>query len=393
MCPYRPYQLRLSRECRTNMERIIVLIKYRPRNKERGPGFGYSPSAKYKDGVHQYDYDALTSNQYEWMRGYDIVDFHKLKRTGEILPFTTFQQMYHYSSASGSRTFTNQFGETSTYTPQWTHSLFNWDPSDAYVIDQLTDVDIRQWVNASAAKIYGSGWDALTFLAEIKQILSLVVQGLRTILTFLLKLKGKGLSWDELWLQYRYGWRILWYDMQDIRDLLANLSSDRKRWKEATGQTITREDLTLDSKNVGDATLHWSILDSWNISTRGTVVADIQPPKAMFNPFVTAWEKLTFSFILDWWFNIGQWLLTMSFLTFQQDYKAAIGAKVELLRAVTLTSVDWASGYSGTYTFASTSHCVYTVRQPESVGYFPKVEFNLDLHQLRDLMALVRSAL
>jgi hypothetical protein len=193
-------------------------------------------------------------------------------------------------------------------------------------------------------------------------------------------------------LQYRYGWRILYYDLVEIWDTLARLDRNRKRFTERTGTSLHF------NEDVGDivVTSHpWTctiIGDvSYDVSIRGSVTADIEPPHFQFNPVITGWELVTFSFIIDWFVDIGSWLASLSFLVFNTDYRAGASVLVKAHQNTVLSGMT-RPGYSDTgSTASSTSEAEYVVRTPTTVGIqIPSVIIDvLDESKVFDLMALV----
>lgn len=112
---------------------------------------------------------------------------------------------------------------------------------------------------------------------------------------------------------------------------------------------------------MGSSSGTWRRVDDIKISLAGQVVADITPPKIQFNPFVTAYELTTLSFVIDWFINIGQYLQALSFLAIQQDYKCGYGWNVDITSTYTLTSIVPKRYY--TLTSASLSSVVKTSRK------------------------------
>jgi hypothetical protein len=160
--------------------------------------------------------------------------------------------------------------------------------------------------------------------------------------------------------------------------------------KESSGHSIT---FTVVDEQVDDLSTSQGVLTKLtqseiDVSVRGTVAADIKPPTFSFNPLVTAWELLPFSFILDWFIGIGQWLASMSFLTFAEKWAAAGGFKVTIDRTIE-TTIDFAPDYSGERYLFSLARSELVTRTPTSVSLTPQIRVNLDEFKYLDLVSLI----
>jgi hypothetical protein len=265
----------------------------------------------------------------------------------------------------------------------------DWRVGEDVITDALSRTDSAYEVQQAAANIYSRGWDALTFIAELKESIALFQGGLKKLIELLTK-PG---SWDELWLEWRYGWRLLYYDMKDIAQLLSNLDESKLRFRD---HVTTKSTYALEEERVlsetGLYTLTMLKHIEVEISTRGSVVADIQPPKIRFDPLTTAWELITLSFIVDWFFHVGTWLSAMNFLTLNSGYVAAGGKYIKISKTLS-SSVDWVSGVSGERTVGGTHEVKVTQRIPCAVSSLPQWQVTLDSLKIGDLLAILSSIL
>lgn len=257
--------------------------------------------------------------------GIDTPHYRKRLRDKEIIPMTAYER---YDAQGALKPEYRSFSRTGTLCNPYIEIESNAAFPTVLGIDGLRalapDSDLSYYVQAAAAKIYGSGWDGLTFIAELHKTKKMLV-GFATRLVRNM-LSGR---WDHIWLEARYGWRVLWYDMQDIAKVIQNLDGERKRFRESVG--TTEKSVYSGSTPTGSqyGTAHWTTYEEITLGIRGTVVADIEPPKVSFNPFVTGWELITFSFVIDWILNVGQWLESMSFLALSTSYTSAGGLMVK----------------------------------------------------------------
>lgn len=329
--------------------------------------------------------------------GYRIPGWRKLKNSGAILPMTPWVQTEldlranpaerGWCSSSNRRTkYENYY--TSLGQNILTGGIQNANVS--HFMSRIQPYDLQYYVQKAAAGIYSSGWDAATFLAEIGQ-LRRMLSGVGRKLDNLSQGRKPGELYD-LWLEGRYGWRTLMYDIRDLHQVLSSANERRTRYRETKGFTDSG---TYDENFVtgSNPSTRWQNNLSWTINMRGTVVADIEVPDFQFNPVTTAWEVTRLSFVVDWLLNVGQALEAASFLLAAKAYKACGGVKVDfnlsgtssLESKGTLTSAY----HSGTWGGSAS----YVERSPMSVSAIPRIKLRLDEYKVIDLLALVRQRL
>jgi hypothetical protein len=240
-------------------------------------------------------------------------------------------------------------------------------------------------INAAAAKIYARGHDSLTMLVELRKTAKMFGDLVR---------RAGSLSLPKIrdtWLEARYGWRPLIYDMISLSETIQNLESKRTRFTERVGTSINK---TEDNEHVfTSVNLDWTYryIDKIQISSRGVVSADIQPPNFQFNPAITGWELIKFSFIIDWFINVGSWLETLSFLVYEEKSVGAYGCKIDITRSGVLIVDRYnPSRYENlTLTFESDVSGSLVKRIPGSVNTnFPSIGANLSIPKLLDLVAI-----
>lgn len=323
------------------------------------------------------------------MIGYDISDFHKRKARGELLPHTHY---YHEESKgsttggydiygpSGYRAYMVS-GDRIHYQHWMVQNPDTWlEPYLSYASDV--------YAQAAAAKIYETGHDTLTFLAELASVRSMFINvGKRLFgaLPYLTKgLYGKSSDW----LSYRYGWRTLIYDLQDLNKAIIGLNSGRQRYSERTGSTMTSYDSGSLDEVVSTSTRHlvWGTKITCKLS--GSVVADVEIPQFQFNPLRTGWEVIPFSFVVDWFLTIGKSLSAWSFLSLQEQYAASYGIHLTLERTFN-QSATFKSGYSGTEWQTGSTTMITRKRVPCSVPIIPRNMLRLNPSKLIDLMSLI----
>lgn len=191
------------------------------------------------------------------------------------------------------------------------------------------------------------------------------------------------------YLEARYGWRTLWYDMQSLTKTLTTFNPERTVY---TNHATQRQDIdvVLETSLSGAAgTWTKSVSIVGQRSTRATVSAEYRASKFIQNFAVTAWELVTLSFVADWFINIGDAIKAASLV--------ALSAKTSCCVS-TLTTVDVqisehhpkvGSGFSSFNTSCDSFISFdYRTRVPASVSYVPGFQKKLDPYKIADLAAI-----
>jgi hypothetical protein len=321
--------------------------------------------------------------------GDDTPNYKKRLQSGKLIPMTGFQQF----ELTGESECSWDIQYTSTL---WTQQC-NWAPLTTDIPDYaelVSAVNLDPYfVQAAAAKIYSSGFDAGTFLAEFGQIVELIANAAKK----LIRLIQDPNAWEallkvgaNLWLEVRYGWRTLVYDLQNISKLIATFGSSRERHSERVGMSYSDTNFSSSAAALGGAgTYNLDVTDEVTVSSLGRVIADITPPEIMLNPMITAWEKIKLSFVVDWFLNIGQSLYALNFLLFSSDHKAAMGCLVTVDRQVTASNWTLNTGWAGSFSGSASFNAKLTIRQPTSVDAHPKWAVRLNWAKLIDIIALL----
>lgn len=332
-------------------------------------------------------YDNLVTVDNKQFVGWDVPDYYKRLKRGELIPHTPWMRIQYSGYTSGTYNVWTS-GNTSHWwaVNQWTY-LDSWCISEEDVYAYAPDA-YDMYVNEAAAKIYSSGYDALTAIAELTQIRSLFKQTITRLLSLKLPKNWKELSCD--WLSYRYGWRTLFYDIKNINEAISNFDEKRTRYSEKCGNQQTQTSTSATTVEKAHYYLDQTIIDKVTISLRGSVTADIVVPKFQFNPLQTAWELVPLSFVVDWLLTVGKSLAAMSFLTFQTNYSASKGYRIEFIRSFNSGIGETKDTFdSGTDDQYGSSKVELEVRNPCRVPLTPHFTMRLDSFKILDLLALV----
>jgi hypothetical protein len=274
--------------------------------------------------------------------------------------------------------------------------------SPANIHDEYFDPDWAYYVQKSAAAIVSSNWDALTFIAEIKHLHRMFNKTAGRLHRLMLDAASRRReiirSVDDLhglWLEGRYGWRTLSYDIRDLHEVLTSVNDRRSRFRRNSGfTTTTNVSKETDYPEPPYRDLVASEDMNLSCSVRGSVIADISVPSIQFNPVVTAWEVTKLSFVVDWLVNVGQAINAATFLLFARSYVAAGGYRTDISLNQTYGTVATYGTcvvHSEDYQASYKAH--YEERIPTSVSAIPRLKLRLDVPKVLDLGALVAQAL
>lgn len=183
------------------------------------------------------------------------------------------------------------------------------------------NVELSKKVNDVMGQVVnelGSSYDIMTDVVEFKQSLDLVNSLLRSAINpvrTIAKLISKGSlrNVGDWWLQYRYGIMPIIYSIQDIVKTLEERNAVyRSVHKSAQLQIepVIRESST---ERCFFETLQYSVSIKGTGKERigGSNLTRLHS-RVRANPFNTAWELVPFSFVVDWFVNVSDWINAQS---------------------------------------------------------------------------------
>lgn len=237
--------------------------------------------------------------------------------------------------------------------------------------------------------------DALTTAVEARKTLSMVRKAhsdaKRLIRTALKGGKHTVKAASEAWLAWRYGWRQLGFDCQNIASLLENpfqsyvVSGQSGESLDYTNSTTTDDSSWLfDSSSTttwtGDQSVRARVLGVWNGHTL----------RAIADPAITWWEATAFSFVADWFVNIGDLLAAWKVLCNLERLHCSLGyyytLKASSVRSGTLKSPYLGEGFESLRDETYVAKCRVPASSPTFV---PSFNVNLTTSRCLDLAALL----
>jgi hypothetical protein len=213
-----------------------------------------------------------------------------------------------------------------------------------YYVDTLWLLTLPPWndnaindvVNQALAAARASTYDALTEMAEVQKTISYfrtavgqlngvirsVVQRVlsdakrRNFISWRARLAWLIDQFSKRWLEYRYAIMPVLYSLEDQIEVL-RVGFDRYpdiRGRGYISESINASD-TLSTQLNATATLNTTQILQGTYTYRGSAFGYIRSQwnkEVGFDPVITGYEILKFSFVLDWLIDIGSWLQAIS---------------------------------------------------------------------------------
>lgn len=257
----------------------------------------------------------------ESMTGVSSPGYFKAKREGKQLPVNPYTCARHsFTESAGFAAY--QCLRSKTGSARYAES---WFAATGFPISQpVTGIPYPAVPNANSAltkaiaNLRGDLWDIGTAAAEFGKTVRMITNvatSLRRAQNLVLQAmgarrRGSNLSprefldeFSRLWLEGRYGWRPLYYDMLAAQEAYERLGGSLVV-KRGAGKLETSRESTALSALAGP------------VQVRRTTVAkrmargfcggqlDLSRPVSI-DPLVTGWEVIPYSFVIDWFVNIG----------------------------------------------------------------------------------------
>jgi len=270
-------------------------------------------------------------------------------------------------------------------------------------------------VVAAQANVANADWDVLTFAGELHESAEFLRGIAHTFnqRTADIAQKAHGLAvkyydsrhkartawyyFRQLWLAERFSVRPMIGDVNNIVSSLESAVHDRDLLR-GRGRSILEGSQTVNtSLHINDNAIGYTFQSlSWAWTVRAFSYLAVQ--KALFHtygvdPLVTAWELIPYSFVVDYFTNVGKWVSTLA-PTFKGDF---MGTGCSLRYSVNYaisSGIDW---HDSAAQVVSGHHMVNAIRTIKLEGYkrmgpptitFPAIRPRLTPAKIADLAAL-----
>lgn len=278
-------------------------------------------------------------------------------------------------------------------------------PADPYMQDQV--------LQDALARVRAPDWDILTFAAEIKQTHKLIVNTAKRVGSFANDIAKNAWKYSntvrnaprsfgdvyqrfsDMWLEARYGWRPLIYDAEDA---LHALNHTRKKGSTLKGTASHVETINLTHADLGVPVSPYESMSTteYVTGTRTYRSAAYASPlwdgggQFGLNVVQTAWELVPYSFVIDWFVDVGGWLQSSMPRFGVRDLGQQLSIKEEL-------NYEVIRNYNWDLTSLYTGSLIGIRRQKEFKGYyrsraapptFPRVNPRITTPKLIDMTLL-----
>lgn len=343
-----------------------------------------------------------TTGSYLASTGQCTEHYHKRRRAGELIPYTSWTQIERNvltSSTKPSRIkyTANQAGD---YFSDWIRGPWNTTtmrapiryPNDSKV--EPLAADSRYLLNQAAASAYSShSYDLGTFIGELPETLQMLgktVQRFRDLKDRKFKKSLRKYDAHSLLLEARYGWSPLY---RDLKGLHKQFLKQQKAINRVVGRSMasgSNSDSAYAPTEDAMRTVVYQWSDSITFTGMASVAADYTQSHWKLNPVATGYELIPYSFVVDWFWNLSQAIRASSLLLGAKSLTSCAGMRVSNLRTYTITATaksgcTYVQNPSGT----ETSEAICTVRWPMAVPYLPPIKVRLDGNKIADLVAMI----
>jgi hypothetical protein len=338
--------------------------------------------------------------------GRQTANYNRKVKSGQLLPLNPYEK-FSYEALGGLYRQTGKFTSAANeYTSSGLHAYLPTYGSVSVVDARLLAKEIFQDADLTTLlqQAYANSapdLDLLTTLAELGKTVALVKGFRERLVKLILQARRGGLTSaaqavGNAWLEWRYGWRLLGYDIAAVANTLEQPFRDNILTGRAGISKVDQKEYSDHTVNYfrDEEIIHKVTVDA---SLRVSVALQTASREANFSASLasTTWELIPFSFIADWFVSIG------TAISAYNAYSSSLKQLASLSYKVTETverSVGTVTVGTGTYATApcscvgtSSSKMTYLARRPISPApsFVPQISVGLDWSTIADLSAIL----
>lgn len=353
--------------------------------------------------LEPFKHQEVAQRRLGYFTGGYLPGWKRMRNEGKLLPLQYYVRYDEISSQSGSRRLvwersgTPKCFRTASIASCGILEDFDLFTSDRFAFDYIAKFDnTGERLLQSAASDILSDFDALTFLAELRQVKEMFLSAAPRLLKQLLA-KPTSKVGASAWLQWQMGWKPLISDIESIVQIINN-TKEADRIKK-TKTSSKSESLPINMTKVLPNGERHTVTGTTSISlnVRATCIADISAlaNNAYINPLSTAWELIPYSFLVDYFVGIGDWIRANSLVVSGVNYTAAVGYDFTLSRTVSLRGGPPPSGSLIQYD-ADGNASVYAkmkLRVPRTISLAKPPPINEDSQSVTRIINMIALAL
>lgn len=248
--------------------------------------------------------------------------YYRLVKEGRLLPINPLSMSS--SERSGGmcayaywRYARSQLGAYTRY-DAWVNTLARPAPVASHLSNPISS---QALLTEAISKWRSQGFDMLTFMAELRKTQDMIVganhrfrQVSSDIMAVLRRRNTRFRDMSEvsdaflhLWMEGRYGWRLLYYDLLSIQDAVSENFETLSRYN--ASESVTQESTSPWSSHYF---YRWRTVTTTVHSARAGVIGSMNMGRVSFDPIVTAYEVIPYTIVLDWLIGLSSTLRAAS---------------------------------------------------------------------------------
>lgn len=340
-----------------------------------------------------YSSEWATTGMYWQTVGDSTPNFNKERRKKVLLPLNPYySHRNEVLEASTSWSYTDGIGNS--YTTQNSRMGYLIDrgelvPDSAVITNWLEEMNLSMeaMVTEAISSLATRYFDAGTFFAELRKTIEMFMNIGLKLLNIIANHSFKDLT--DGWMTVRYGLRPIYYDILSMFDTLAELNHKWEVYKERRGESgsISRTNVV----DLGYAKKETKV--RVNASVRGSAVSAFRPKSFRIMPLTTGWEAVRFSFIIDWFFNIGSILTSLEAQMEFPDMRTSGGVALNYTVHIRTYDLNIYPFIVNHYESRASSTGKYLLRTAVGPSYWPRWKPNLSITKVADLLIVVTQLL
>ena len=309
---------------------------------------------------------------------------------------------FHHPNAHEYSTSTMRYASGSKIVLYPNGALYLSETGDLGIVVNQYGLDFTgEAYNRALSKVYDAwrgGMNLAVDLAEAHQVKSMVSSVIRGTVNLARTVeqirRSPTKSAANIWLQYVYGWRPLAQSIYGTFNEFFRVRPFRIR-KTATVRQVDYLEFMFDDP----------VMDKYEVHSSSRALIDVyfRPPQSVIdtlsgytslNPLAIAWELVPYSFVVDWFYNIGGYMQNLESAyyarsAFLKGYTTITRKNMSAMRryGVSRDSRFWYYDISGTVWNGYKKRSVLT---SSPLPVFPRLKVDLGSNQILSAVSLLR---